>query len=31
MQAALGHVDDFLPSHNLESLEHLAGRLSALG
>jgi uncharacterized protein len=30
MQAALRHVDDFLPSHNLASLEQLADRLRAL-
>ena len=29
MQAALKHVDDFLPAHNLASLEALAQRLSA--
>lgn len=28
MQAALPHVDDFLPAHNLASLEHLAERLT---
>jgi uncharacterized protein with von Willebrand factor type A (vWA) domain len=31
MQAALPHVDDFLPVHNLVSLEQLGERLSALG
>lgn len=31
MQAALPHVDDFLPVHNLASLEDLAERLSAVG
>jgi uncharacterized protein with von Willebrand factor type A (vWA) domain len=30
MQAALRHVDDFLPAHNLASLEQLAERLRAL-
>jgi len=30
MQAALPHVDDFLPVHNLASLEDLAARLQAL-
>jgi uncharacterized protein with von Willebrand factor type A (vWA) domain len=30
MQAALGIVDDFLPAHNLESLEQLAEHLRAL-
>jgi uncharacterized protein with von Willebrand factor type A (vWA) domain len=30
MQAALGHVDDFLPAHNLASLEQLAGHLRNL-
>jgi uncharacterized protein with von Willebrand factor type A (vWA) domain len=30
MQAALRHVDDFLPAHNLVSLEHLADHLRAL-
>jgi uncharacterized protein with von Willebrand factor type A (vWA) domain len=30
MQAALRHVDDFLPAHNLASLEQLAGHLRAL-
>ena len=30
MQAALPHVDDFLPVHNLASLEDLAGHLIAL-
>jgi uncharacterized protein with von Willebrand factor type A (vWA) domain len=30
MQAALRHVDDFLPAHNLASLEQLADRLRAL-
>jgi len=31
MQAALAHVDDFLPAHNLASLESLAAHLAALG
>lgn len=31
MQAALPHVDDFLPIHNLISLEQLGERLSSLG
>lgn len=31
MAAALRHVDDFLPVHNLQSLEDLAARLAALG
>jgi uncharacterized protein len=30
MQAALRHVDDFLPTHNLASLEQLADHLRAL-
>jgi uncharacterized protein with von Willebrand factor type A (vWA) domain len=30
MQAALRHVDDFLPAHNLESLEQLAAHLASL-
>ena len=30
MQAALRHVDDFLPAHNLSSLEQLAAHLAAL-
>jgi uncharacterized protein with von Willebrand factor type A (vWA) domain len=30
MQAALKHVDDFLPAHNLASLEQLADRLRTL-
>jgi uncharacterized protein with von Willebrand factor type A (vWA) domain len=30
MQAALRHVDDFLPAHNLASLEQLAAHLSTL-
>ena len=30
MQAALRHVDDFLPAHNLASLEQLADHLRAL-
>jgi hypothetical protein len=30
MQAALPHVDDFLPVHNLKSLEDLAKKLAAL-
>jgi uncharacterized protein len=29
MQAALPYVDDFLPAHNLSSLEELAAHLSA--
>lgn len=31
MQAALPHVDDFLPVHNLLSLEQLGEKLAALG
>lgn len=31
MQAALPYIDDFLPVHNLESLELLAEHLSSLG
>lgn len=31
LQAALPHVDHFLPVHNLESLEQLAGLLRGLG
>ncbi len=31
MQAALPYVDDFLPVHNLLSLEQLGAKLSALG
>ena len=31
MQAALPHVDDFLPVHNLASLEQLGEKLSSLG
>lgn len=31
MQAALPYIDDFLPVHNLESLELLADHLSSLG
>jgi uncharacterized protein len=31
MQAGLRHVDDFLPVHNIASLEQLAERLSAIG
>lgn len=31
MQAALRHVDDFLPAHNLASLEDLASHLRTLG
>ncbi len=31
MQAALPHVDDFMPVHNLASLEDLAGYLQDLG
>jgi uncharacterized protein len=30
MQAALGHVDDFLPAHNMASLEDLACHLRSL-
>jgi uncharacterized protein len=30
IQAALPHIDDFLPVHNLASLEDLANRLSEL-
>jgi uncharacterized protein with von Willebrand factor type A (vWA) domain len=30
MQAALRHVDDFLPAHNLESLDRLAAHLRAI-
>jgi uncharacterized protein with von Willebrand factor type A (vWA) domain len=30
MQACLPHVDDFLPVHNLASLEALAAHLAAL-
>jgi uncharacterized protein with von Willebrand factor type A (vWA) domain len=30
MHAALRHVDDFLPAHNLDSLEQLARHLGAL-
>jgi uncharacterized protein with von Willebrand factor type A (vWA) domain len=30
MQTALRHVDDFLPAHNIDSLEQLAGYLSHL-
>ena len=30
MQAALRHVDDFLPAHNLASLEQLANHLRTL-
>jgi len=30
MQAALPHIDDFLPIHNFQSLEALAQRLGAL-
>jgi len=30
MQAALGHVDDFLPAHNLASLEQLTRHLRSL-
>jgi uncharacterized protein with von Willebrand factor type A (vWA) domain len=30
MQSALAHVDDFLPAHNLASLEQLAGHLRTL-
>ena len=28
MQAALGHIDDFLPAHNIDSLEALAAHLN---
>ncbi len=31
MQAALEHVDDFLPAHNMASLENLARHLRSLG
>ena len=31
MQAAMAHVDDFLPAHNLASLEALAAHLAAIG
>jgi uncharacterized protein with von Willebrand factor type A (vWA) domain len=31
MQAALEHIDDFMPAHNLRSLEDLATHLQALG
>jgi uncharacterized protein with von Willebrand factor type A (vWA) domain len=31
MQAALPHIDDFLPAHNLVSLEQLAAHLVAPG
>ncbi|MEM8995528.1 MAG: CoxE, partial [Acidobacteriota bacterium] len=31
VRAVLPHVDDFLPLHNLESLEDLAARLRDLG
>ena len=31
MQAALPLVDDFMPAHNLDSLEQLAAHLQALG
>lgn len=31
IQAALPHIDEFLPVHNLESLEELAARLADLG
>ena len=30
MQAALPHIDDFLPAHNLVSLEQLADHLAAI-
>jgi uncharacterized protein with von Willebrand factor type A (vWA) domain len=30
MQAALPHVDDFLPAHNMDSLESLAVHLNRL-
>ena len=30
IQAALPYVDDFLPLHNLASLEHLAAQLGSL-
>ena len=31
MQAALDHIDDFMPAHNLRSLEDLAAHLRRLG
>src|SRR6185503_4914240 len=31
MQAALAHIDDFLPAHNLKSIEDLARRLRDIG
>jgi uncharacterized protein len=31
MQAALGHIDDFMPAHNLKSIEELAAHLRRLG
>ena len=31
MQAALEHIDDFMPAHNLQSLEDLAAHLRRLG
>jgi uncharacterized protein with von Willebrand factor type A (vWA) domain len=31
MQAALEHIDDFLPAHNLRSLEDLAAHLQRIG
>ena len=31
MQAALGHIDDFMPAHNLKSIEDLARRLRDIG
>jgi len=31
MQAALEHIDDFMPAHNLRSLEDLARHLKGLG
>jgi len=31
MQAALEHIDDFMPAHNLRSLEDLATHLQRLG
>jgi len=30
MQAALAHIDDFMPAHNLQSLEQLAAHLRAI-
>ena len=31
MQAALAHIDDFMPAHNLKSIEDLARRLRDIG